>query len=198
LIIVNIKVGETLTNEIDNVDKKILHLLSQNPEISQMDLAERLEISQPAVSARIHKLKETGVLVYLTGVDVKKAQLFLAKVDIVTTNTEHVLNFLNKCPIYLNGFLTSGRYNLTVLLIGENMRSIMSCVDSHMRPDPIIKEMEFNLFVTPIRDFIVPVKPILDKRKITPCENECSGCTFYMNNRCLGCPASIHYKGTLL
>jgi Lrp/AsnC family leucine-responsive transcriptional regulator len=187
-----------LAKGIDDVDKKILHLLSQNPEVSQVDIAERLGISQPAVSARIHKLKETGVLAYLVGADVKKAQLFLAKIDVGTANTEHVLDLLNKCPLYLNSFLTSGRYNLTILLIGENIRSIMSCVDSCLRPDPIIKEMEFNLFITPIRDFIVPIKPILDKKNITPCEKDCSTCTFYTNNRCLGCPASIHYKGTLL
>jgi len=34
-----------------------VHLLSENPEISQTDVAERLKISQPAVSARINKLK---------------------------------------------------------------------------------------------------------------------------------------------
>ena len=189
---------KTLANEIDDVDKKILHLLSQNPEIPQVDIAEHLKISQPAVSARIHKLKEAGVLAHLTGIEVKKAQLFLAKIDIVTNNTEHVLSFLEKCPLYINGFLTSGRYNLTVLLMGENMRSIVSCVDSHLRPNPIIKEMGFDLVVTPVRDFIVPVRPILEKKKITPCEKDCSGCAFYKDNRCLGCPISVHYKGHLL
>jgi len=187
-----------LTKVIDDVDKKILHLLSKNPETSQIHIGECLGISQPAVSARMQKLKETGVLTYLIGADVKKAQLFLARIDIVTANTEHVLNLLNKCPLYLNSFLTSGRYNLTILLIGENIRSIMSCVDSYLRPDPIIKEMEFNLFITPIRDFVVPLRPILDKKKITPCEKDCSNCTFYINNRCLGCPGSINYRGALL
>lgn len=189
---------EILTKEIDDVDRRILHLLSENPEISQTDVAERLKISQPAVSARINKLKEKGVLGFLIGVDVRKAQLFLAKIDVVTANTEQVLSSLNKCPLYLNGFLTSGKYNLTVLLVGENMRSIVSCVDSHLRPNPSIKEMEFNLVVTPIRDFIVPVKPILDKKKLTPCEKDCSKCMFYVNNRCLGCPASTDYRGTIL
>ena len=187
-----------MMNYTDEVDKKILHFLSQNPEISQIELSERLKISQPAVSARIRKLKEKGALAYLIGTDIKKAQLFLAKIDIATNDTEHFLNFMDKCPIYLNSFLISGRYNLTVLLIGENMRSIMSCVDSHLRPDPLIKDMEFNLVVTPIRDFIVPLKPVLDKKKITPCETDCSNCTLYANNRCLGCPASIDYKGSLL
>jgi DNA-binding Lrp family transcriptional regulator len=183
---------------IDDVDRKILHLLSEKPELSQVDLAEQLKISQPGISARIHKLKKTGVLAHLIGMDVKKAQLFLAKLDMVTTDTEGVLDFLEKCPLYLNSFLTSGRYNLTVLMMGENMRSIVSCVDSYLRPNPIIKEMEFSLVVTPIRDFIVPLKPSLNKKKITPCEKDCSNCTLYTNNRCLGCPASTNYRGILL
>lgn len=187
-----------MPKEIDAVDRKIILLLSQNPELSQVNLAKQLKISQPGVSARINKLKERGILAHLIGVDVKKAQLFLAKIDIVTTNVEHILDFLSKCPLYLNGFLISGKYNLTVLLVGENIRSIMSCVDSHLRSNTIIKEMEFNLVVTPVQEFIVPIKPSLDKKPTTPCEKDCSKCSFYMNGRCLGCPASIHYKGALL
>jgi Lrp/AsnC family leucine-responsive transcriptional regulator len=187
-----------LAHRIDEIDKKIVQLLSENPELSQVNLAERLKISQPAVSTRMHKLKEMGALAHLVGIEAKKAQLFLAKIDIVTSNTEHVLSFLEKCPLYVNGFVTSGRYNLTVLLMGENMRSIVSCVDSRLRLDPLIKEMGFDLVVTPVRDFVVPVKPILDKKKLTPCEKDCSSCAYYKDSRCLGCPASIHYRGNLL
>ena len=185
---------------IDEIDKKILRALSENPVLSQLELSEGLKISQPAISARLHKLKETGVLAYSVGTDIKKSQLFLAKIDIVTTSTENIILFFDKCPLYLNSFLTSGKYNLTVLLVGENMRSIMSCVDSHMRNDPLIKDMEFNLIVTPIRDFIVPIRPILEKKENVPCEPEtgCNNCTLYTSNRCLGCPASVHYRGSLL
>lgn len=183
---------------IDEIDKKILHLLSRNPELSQAELSDQLEISQPAVSARLHKLKEMGIVTQAIGADIRKTQLFLAKIDIVTTDTEHVISRFDKCPLYLNGFLTSGKYNLTVLVLGENIRSIMSCVDSHLRTDPLIKDMEFNLIVTPIRDFVVPVKPILEKKKTNSCGTDCSHCTLYLNNRCLGCPASVDYKGVLL
>lgn len=185
------------------MDKKILRLLSQNPEITQHEISESLRISQPAVNLRIHKLKEKGVLAYLVGIDIKKAGLFLAKIDIATTNTEHILNFLNNCPLYFNSFLISGKYNLTVFLIGENIRSLMSCVDIHLRQNALmkdhIKDLEFNIVVTPIKDFIVPIKPNIDKKKITSCdEKDCSNCILLKEDRCLGCPVSIHYKGTLL
>jgi len=187
-----------MLKDIDEADKKIVYLLSENPELSQVELSDRLKISQPAVSARLHKLREMGVLTYSIGTDIKKTQLFLAKIDLVSTSTEQVIGLFEKCPLYLNSFLTSGKYNLMVLLIGENIRSIMSCVDSHLRTNPLIKDMEFNLIMTPVKDFVVPMKPILDKRKTTPCQTDCGSCTLYLNDRCLGCPASIHYKGNLL
>jgi len=184
--------------KIDDVDRKLLKLLSQDPEIPQIDLAKRLGISQPAVSSRIYKLKKTGTLTHFIGMDVKKAQLFLAKIDIVTSDVEHLLGSLDECPFYLNSFLTSGRYNLTVLLIGENIRSIISCADSHIRSNPLVKDMEFNVILTPIRNFVVPINFHPEKKKITPCEKNCGNCNLYLDNRCLGCPASVHYKGTLL
>jgi DNA-binding Lrp family transcriptional regulator len=187
-----------LTKVIDDMDKKILCLLSENPQLSQAELSERLKISQPAVSARIRKLEERGVLARLVGTDIKKAQLFLARVDISTDNVEQVLKFLDTCPLYLNSFLTSGRHNLTVFLIGENIRSMMSCVDSHLRQNLPVRNMEFDLIVTPIRPLIVPIKPNMEKKRATPCGADCSTCTFYANDRCLGCPTSIHYKGSLL
>ena len=187
-----------LTKNIDAIDREILSSLSEDPEISQTELSHRLKISQPAVSLRIRKLEERGVLARLIGTDIKKAQLFLAKVDLTANNVPKVLESLEKCPLYLNCFLTSGRHNMTCLLIGENMRSIMSCIDSRLRQNLPVENIEFDMIVTPTRPFIVPVKPKMEKKAVTPCGADCSTCTFYTSDRCLGCPASIHYKGSLL
>jgi DNA-binding Lrp family transcriptional regulator len=187
-----------MTRAIDDLDKKILCLLSQDPQLSQAEISDRLKISQPAVSARVRKLEEGGTLARLVGTDVKKAQLFLAKVDVSTNHVEQVLKFLESCPLYLNSFLTSGKHNMTILLVGENIRSIMSCVDSHLRPGLQVRNMEFDLIVTPIRPLIVPIKPNMDKKKVTPCNADCSTCTLYIGDRCLGCPACVNYRGNLL
>lgn len=173
-------------------------MLSQNPQLSHTELSKHLKISQPAISARIHKLEEEGVLTHIIGTDIKKTQLFLAKVDISTDNVEEILKFLEGCPLYFNSFLTSGRNNMTVLLIGENIRSIMSCVDSHLRKTLPAKNMEFDLIVTPARSLIVPIRPIIEKKATSSCGADCINCTLYMSDRCLGCPVSVHYKGKLL
>src|SRR3989337_2384424 len=81
--------------------------ISKDPK-SHSELAKRLKISQPAVSARIHKLEEEGVLTHMIGTDIKKTQLFLAKIDISTDYVEQILKLLDACPMYLNSFLTSG------------------------------------------------------------------------------------------
>lgn len=187
-----------MTREIDETDKKILCTLAEDPQVSHTELSKRLKISQPAVSARIRKLEEKGILTYMIGTDIKKTQLFLAKIDIATDNVEQVLKFLDACPLYLNSFLTSGRCNMTVLLVSENIRSIMSCVDSHLRKNLPAKNIEFDLIVTPVRPLIVPMKPNMEKKIRTPCGADCGNCTLYASDRCLGCPASIHYKGNLL
>jgi len=183
---------------IDETDRRILSLLSENPNISQAELSDHLKISQPAVSLRMRKLEEKGVLTHVVGTDIKKAQLFLAKVDLSTNNVEGVLRALEACPMYLNCFLTSGRHNMTCLLMGENVRSIMSCVDSRLRQNLPVRNIEFDLIVTPTKPLVVPLKPRMEKSPLTPCGADCSTCSFYANERCLGCPASIHYKGRLL
>lgn len=176
----------------------MLYLLSEQPGVSQAELSERLKISQPAVSLRMRKLEERGILARLIGTDIKKAQLFLGKVDLTTNDVPKVLEVLEKCPLFLNCFLTSGRHNMTCLLVGENIRSIMSCVDSRLRKNLPVENLEFDLIVTPTRPLVVPVKPRMEKQETTPCGADCSACDFYTSERCLGCPASVHYKGKLL
>ena len=186
------------TRTIDDTDRKMLYLLSEQPGVSQAELSERLKISQPAVSLRMRKLEERGILARLIGTDIKKAQLFLGKVDLTTNDVPKVLEVLEKCPLFLNCFLTSGRHNMTCLLVGENIRSIMSCVDSRLRKNLPVENLEFDLIVTPTRPFVVPAKPRMEKQETTPCGADCSACDFYTSERCLGCPASVHYKGKLL
>lgn len=47
---------------MDDLDRKILTLLSQNARMPVKDIAERVSLTSPAVSSRIHKLEDEGVI----------------------------------------------------------------------------------------------------------------------------------------
>jgi len=46
---------------LDDVDRKIISLLSKISELSQSQIAEIVKISQPSVGARVRKLKNQGL-----------------------------------------------------------------------------------------------------------------------------------------
>lgn len=49
-------------NELDHIDKEILHMLQENARMSLKDIAEAVFLSSPAVSARIDNLIESGYI----------------------------------------------------------------------------------------------------------------------------------------
>lgn len=49
-------------NELDHIDKEILHMLQENARMSLKDIAEAVFLSSPAVSARIDNLTQSGYI----------------------------------------------------------------------------------------------------------------------------------------
>lgn len=47
---------------MDEVDRKILNLLAHNARMPVKDIAARVALTSPAVSSRIHKLEEAGII----------------------------------------------------------------------------------------------------------------------------------------
>ncbi|MFQ6056084.1 MAG: winged helix-turn-helix transcriptional regulator, partial [Methanosarcinales archaeon] len=103
---------------LDNKDREILSLLEKNPELSQKEISTKIGLSQPSVSARLYKLKKKGVLSFTVGVNFKKVNLYLAKVDVSANNTLDILNIFKDCPYFLNGLITSGKNNLCLFFAG--------------------------------------------------------------------------------
>jgi Mn-dependent DtxR family transcriptional regulator len=53
-------------------------------------IAEKLKISQPSVSARMHKLKQKGALAHVVGMNLTKVDLYMAKVDVTGSYNEKI------------------------------------------------------------------------------------------------------------
>lgn len=183
---------------LDKKDRTILSLTYINQDISQEEMAKKLHISQPSVAARIKKLKNSGLIEQIIGVNLNKVGLKVAMVRVATTNTEKVLNMFRDCPFFLNGFIISGKENLVLLLVGDDMASLESIIDSHIRPDKDVKSVDFNVIITSIKDFVIPINMPTEALNNPPCglDHKCEGCYAFKTNRCFGCPATGKYKGT--
>lgn len=185
--------------DLDKRDRELLSLLEKNPEMSQNDMAEQLKISQPSVSSRIHKLKQKGALSHIVGMNLKKVNLYMAKVDVIANNTSSVLDIFKDCPYFLNGLIVSGKHNLCLFFVGEDIATLEAIVDGHLRSNPIVRSAEVSIVIAPTKDLILPVKMNFNLSDNPPCgyARNCNECPHHISNRCLGCPVTKSYSGKI-
>jgi DNA-binding Lrp family transcriptional regulator len=181
---------------IDEKDRKIITLLHDKQDISQEEIAQIVHLSQPSVALRIKKLRERGIIDQIIGVNLNKVGVYIAIVMVRTTNTTKILNMFRDCPFFLNGFVMSGEKNLMLLMAGEDLASLESMIDERLRPDENVQSADFNIVISSIKDFVIPVKMVERPLNKPPCGIDHKECQAYFENRCYGCPATSRYKGT--
>lgn len=180
---------------LDEKDRKIISLLEQNPQVPQSDIAKAVNLSQPSVGVRIRKLTEKGAIHLMVGMNFRTVGLNLARVDVTAKDTPRLIDIFADCPFFLNGLITSGERNLCMFFMGEDVASLEAIVDRHLRSNPLVSDVKFDVVVTPVRDLVFPVNLDIEN-KSCKIEVNCEECPYYSSNRCLGCPVTPWYRGT--
>ncbi len=187
--------------KLSDKDQAIISMMQKDPEISQVEMSKRLGLTQPSISTRLRKLKESGVIALQAGINLRQIDLYVAKVDLsVRNDTNKIRKRFGKCPYCINGFITSGKYNLTFFFVCENISTLEAIVDNSIRPLPEVTDVEFSIAMAPIKDLIVPITSFRNENGTdsgSPCGVSCKDCEMWIANRCLGCPATKEYKGDL-
>jgi Lrp/AsnC family leucine-responsive transcriptional regulator len=176
-------------------------MLQTDPEISQVEISKRLGLTQPSISARLRKLKDSGAIALQAGMNLKKIGLHIAKIDLcIKSDTNKIIERFKNCPYCINGFITSGKFNLTLLFVCEDINTLEAIVDNSLRPLPEVVDLEFSIALAPIKDLIAPITSWHGTDTIngeSPCGVSCKDCDMYATDRCLGCPATKEYKGNI-
>lgn len=160
--------------KIDDIDRDIIQIVQEEPNLTHTQIAKRVKRSQPTVGMRIRKLEDAGVLVFQAGINLKKVDLCSANVQISTDNPEALEALINKCPFMLNGFRQSGDFNFTIIIVAYRMEQLDRIVNNHFRNNPDIHQVEMNIITNVVNDFVLPFKLDFDR-----CGNEC-------NSHCCG------------
>ncbi len=159
---------------LDNRDNTILSMLQNNPEISQDEIAKAIKLSQPSVGARIRKLQQKGILHTINGVNFRVVDLSVAKVDINATDTTAIIREFKNCPFFINAFITSGKYNLCLLIMATDLKRLEGIVNHHLRNNPKVKDIEMNIVIGTARDFIHPLNIDYKNKDQLSCNQDCA------------------------
>ncbi len=142
--------------KMDEIDKKIIALVQDQPNLTHTQIAEKVNRSQPTVGMRIRRLEEQGVLQFQAGINLKAADMYFARVDLQTNNPDNIYDIVKKCPFLLNCFRLSGNINMSIMMAGFTIEDIERIVNIHLRSDPDVLKVTINLITDIMTDFVIP------------------------------------------
>ncbi len=143
--------------KIDDIDKQIINLVQEQPNLTHTQIAQKVNRSQPTVGMRIRKLEEMGVLQFQAGINLKTADMYFSRVEIQTKSPEEIYEIVKKCPFMLNAFRVSGDFNVSILITSFALEDIEFIVNFHFRSNPEVKKVEITFITDVLENFIIPI-----------------------------------------
>jgi DNA-binding Lrp family transcriptional regulator len=161
--------------DIDDTDKEIIRILQDEPELTHQEIADKIHKSQPAVGARVIKLKRKKLLSEMIGAEFDKIDVKLARVDIMAKNVEELWERLRDCPYISNCFKMTGEYNIMIEIIAPTVKTIDHFVDVCLRKDPNILGVRTNFIIDSVRRYVIPLSFDIEKYDEANCNVDCGG-----------------------
>ena len=189
---------------MDEIDRKIISQLQLDGRTTLKDLSRIVGYTSMGVKKRVKKLLEQDVikvsaLLNMEPLNLCAAILFL---EIESAEAMHkLLERFRNCPRVVRIFTTLGGYNLIALIVAENQETLesISIEKCSIRSHGGIRRSEFYPIGTVHYSPFLSVREHLThkERAISPCNVDCGSCQKYEAKKCVGCPTTHYYRGTL-
>ena len=124
--------------KIDNLDKKILNILSNNARIAFKDVAAECNVSRAAIHQRVQHLIEAGVITG-SGFDVNPKSLGYSTCTYVGISLEKgsmykdVVSELQLIPEVVECHFTTGPYTMLVKLYARDNEQLMDLLNNRLQ-----------------------------------------------------------------
>ncbi|RXZ83119.1 Lrp/AsnC family transcriptional regulator [Paenibacillaceae bacterium] len=116
---------------MDQIDSKILSLMHENARIPISEMSRMIAMSQPAVTERLRKLEEQGIITaYRVQLSPQKLGLHTTAFVMFKTNScPDFIKFCEASPEIVGLYRTSGEYNFLMKVLTETTESLASLLD---------------------------------------------------------------------
>jgi len=118
-----------MSDNIDDLDLKIVLQLQENGRATITELAEKVGSSRPTVTNRLKRLIDEGLVIVTGGLNMSKFGYKMACIGLEVKSSETRVELeecLTHCPRVINMFRTTGKANLHIALWGEDDRALNS------------------------------------------------------------------------
>ena len=157
-------------DKIDNLDKKILSILSKNARIPFKDVAAECGVSRAAIHQRVQHLIQGGVITG-SGFDVNPKSIGYTTCTYVGLNLEraamykHVVERLMDIPEIVECHFTTGPYTMLIKLYARDNEQLMDLLNSKMQmiPGVVSTETLISLDQSIKREIPVHLEDMLDE-----------------------------------
>jgi DNA-binding Lrp family transcriptional regulator len=189
---------------LDTIDKKIIAQLQTDGRTTLEELAKITGFTSMGTKKRLERLIKKEIIKISALINPNTLKLHPAIIMLEMESAEAMQELLNRfeeCPRVIQIFKTVGGYNLIALVVAETQETLesISMEKCSLRCSRGIRRSEFY----PVSDtYFSPFLQIREnlshkEKKVTPCMVECAPCNRYENNKCVGCPTTSNYRGSL-
>lgn len=150
-------------DKIDNLDKKILSILSQNARIPFKDVAAQCGVSRAAIHQRVQHLMENGIITG-SGFDVNPKSLGYSTCTYVGLNLErgsmykNVVSRLINIPEIVECHFTTGPYTMLLKLYARDNEQLMDLLNNKLQSIPGVVSTETLISLEQSIKREIPVK----------------------------------------
>ena len=143
--------------KLDDIDRKIISIVQEDPNMTHTEIAERINRSQPTVGHRIKKLEESGILQFQPGINFKKVELFLAIIEVKSKNPDRLMEMARFCPFCVNAFRVSGEHNVCIMITSSKLDKLDNVVNYHFRDNEDTQNVSMEIVIDIANELILPI-----------------------------------------
>ncbi len=158
---------------IDSIDKEIIKMLQDKPELTHQELSKALHVDQSVIGNRIIQLKEKKITCNVMGTNFDPKDMKLARIDIATADSDGLMERLHDCPYISNFYKMTGDYNITIEIAAPNQEIIENFTSDCMKNDPNVSDMRTYFITDMSRTHLVHLNPAMGQYKGNKCTVEC-------------------------
>jgi len=189
---------------LDDIDKKLIGQLQSDGRATLQDLAKTVGFTSMGTKKRLERLIKKDIIKVSALINPTALKLHPAIIMLEMESSEAMQELLNRfeeCPRVVHIFKTVGGYNLIALVVAETQETLesISMEKCSLRCSRGIRRSEFYpVSGTYFSPFLQIRENLAHKEnRVTPCNVECDPCNRYETQKCVGCPTTTYYKGSL-